>query len=82
MGDFFNQLSTSVANFSQVLFYVNIILHFFFAAAIARDAGNLHKRGLPTQLVSGFVWAFATLLGGVWTALIYWLMHHSSLARR
>ncbi|MGJ3493908.1 hypothetical protein PsalN5692_00163 [Piscirickettsia salmonis] len=80
--DVLNQISASAAHFSQILFYVNVILHFLFAAAIARDAGNLHKRGLPTQLVSGFVWAFATLLGGVWTALIYWLMHHSSLARR
>jgi len=61
---------------------VTVILHMVFAAAVATDAGKLHKQQLQPLLVSGITWAFATLLGGVFIAAIYWLMHHSTLTRR
>lgn len=61
---------------------VTVILHIIFAAAVATDAGKLSKQQLHPLLVSGITWAFATLLGGVFVAAIYWLMHHSTLTRR
>ena len=59
-----------------VILAMTLLIHLLFAGAVARDAGSLHKRGLSTQLVSGITWAFATLMGGVFVAAIYWFIHH------
>lgn len=60
---------------------INGILHLVFAGAVARDAGSMNRLGQKTVLVSASTWAFATLIGGVLTATIYWLLHHSTLTR-
>lgn len=59
------------------LLLVNAFLHLIFAGAVARDSGAMQKRGQPSFLVSGFVWAFATLLGGIFVVLVYWIVHYS-----
>ena len=64
-----------------LLLVINAILHLLFAGAVARDAGNLYKLGQRPALVSAPTWAFATLIGGVMTATIYWFIHHSTLTR-
>lgn len=64
---------------TYLILIMNGILHLIFAGAVARDAGLLHKRNCPTILVSGVTWSFATLVGGVIVATIYWLLHHSTL---
>jgi hypothetical protein len=73
--------SGQLHSFSMLMMMVNAIIHLFFAGAIAKDVGKLYQLGIKPQLVSGSVWAFATLIGGVMTAFIYWLMHYSLLAR-
>lgn len=65
----------------DLLFFVNALLHLAFAGAVAKDAGQLQKIHQKTALVSGATWAFATLLGGVITASIYWFIHHSIITR-
>lgn len=55
---------------------INAILHIIFAGAVAKDAGQLAKRGRHTVLVSSVTWAFATLIGGPLVAVGYWFMHH------
>ena len=75
------QYSNQIQNFYYLLILVNAILHVIFAGAVARDAGNLYKLGQRPALVSAASWAFATLIGGIITAAIYWFIHHSTLTR-
>lgn len=75
------QLGGQIETFFYLIAIINGILHFIFAGAVARDAGNLYRTGQKTVLVSAYTWAFATLIGGVFTATIYWILHHSTLTR-
>ncbi|KTC89908.1 hypothetical protein OQJ18_06500 [Fluoribacter dumoffii] len=75
------QFSTQIQTFLLIMTLINGILHLIFAGAVAHDAGNMNQTGQKTVLVSAATWAFATLIGGVFTATIYWLLHHSTLTR-
>ncbi|MGQ3888760.1 hypothetical protein ACQUW5_06980 [Legionella sp. CNM-1927-20] len=75
------QFSNQITNFNYLLLLINALLHVLFAGAVARDAGSLNKTGQKLALVSAPSWAFATLIGGVVTAAIYWFIHHSTLTR-
>ncbi len=76
-----NQYSDQIQTGYYLLILINGILHLIFAGAVARDAGNLYQLGQRPALVSAPTWAFATLIGGVVTATIYWFIHHSTLTR-
>ena len=79
--DYVNSFSAILQNVNIALAVINIILHIIFASAIAKDTGRLAKMGRTTYFVSGITWAFATLVGGILVAALYWLMHYSSLTR-
>ncbi len=81
LGELANQFGTQIQTFFYLIALINGVLHFIFAGAVARDAGNLNRLGQRPVLVSAPTWAFATLIGGVITATIYWLLHHSTLTR-
>ena len=55
-----------------------IIVHISFAIAVFRDATNLPAPRKPI-FVGPTIWLLATLLGGIFVATIYWIMHHSRL---
>lgn len=78
---FFSQFSGTADHIMLLILLINIVVHLIFAAGIARDIGHLHKLNLPTQIVPGFAWVLAGLIGGVFVGVAYWLVHHSSLAR-
>lgn len=79
--DFMQQYNNQILTMQYLLMLINAMLHILFAGAIARDAGNLYKLGQRPALVSAATWAFATLIGGVITATVYWFIHHSTLTR-
>lgn len=74
----YDNLMNSIETLLMVL---TVLLHLIFASAVAKDAGELDKTGIKPALVSGLVWAFATLVGGVFIAALYWFIHHSKLTR-
>lgn len=52
-----------------------LIVHIAFASAVHKDA-----QVRAVKFVTPGIWGLATLIGGVLTAALYWLIHHSSLA--
>lgn len=76
-----NNLFLPFSSLPIIMLAIKAILHVLFASAIAQDAGRLTKMNRAPFFVSGVTWAFATLVGGVMVAGLYWLMHHSTLAR-
>ncbi|MCX7117957.1 MAG: hypothetical protein NTW94_08695 [Legionellales bacterium] len=79
LADLLQQYNHQLQSFYVMFLVINAILHVIFAGAVARDAGHLYQRGQRPALVSAATWAFATLIGGVFTATIYWFIHHSTL---
>jgi hypothetical protein len=56
---------------------VTAVVHIGFAMAVHRDATRLGDR---VMFVAPFLWAMGTLVGGVLSALAYWIIHYSSLS--
>jgi hypothetical protein len=81
LNNWIQHYATQLETLQYLLLLISGILHLLFAGAVARDAGNLIAIGQRPALVSAGTWAFATLIGGVVTAAIYWFIHHSTLTR-
>lgn len=64
---------------AQVVMLLSFVVHLCFATAVVQDIRRGRLEGLNPWLVGTEVWALATLMGGVFVAAVYWLMHHSSL---
>lgn len=75
----FKTYAEQIESMQLLILLINVVVHVFFAGAVARDAGQIQKLGRDTALVTGYLWAFATLIGGVFVAMGDWLIHHSNL---
>ena len=75
-------INSQLVSIHFIVIFLNAIIHIIFAGAVAKDAGALYNRGCPTIMVSGVTWSFATLIGGVFVATVYWVLHHSTLTRQ
>ncbi len=76
MNNLLSSFMAQIPSIQLMLVIISAILNILFAGAVAKDAGELNKRGLKTHLVSGATWAFAVLVGGPLIAVGYWFMHH------
>jgi hypothetical protein len=65
-----------------VYFIALAIVHVGFAVAIATDAGMLQNEARGPLIAGPVLWTLATLLGGAFVAVLYWLVNHSTLSRR
>jgi hypothetical protein len=82
MMDFFSQFGSINQSLSLLFILLTGILHILYAAGIAKDIGNLAKKSIQPFFLPGIGWVLAALLGGIFTLLVYWLMHHSSLSKK
>ena len=64
------------------LLVLGVVVRCCFAAAIFEDARRLAENGQRTLFVNGIIWSFAVLVGGLLAVLVYWLLHHSHLAKQ
>ena len=67
-----------LVSFPFVSVIVSIVIQVAFAIAVFADAGRL-PNARRTVFVGPVIWFLATLFGGVFTAAMYWIMHHSML---
>jgi hypothetical protein len=64
------------------LFWIAVlVVHISFTIAVSIDASKLITEGTGTVFVGLVTWALAVLLGGVFVAAVYWIIHHSELRR-
>lgn len=63
-----------------LFFVITALIHFAFALGVLNDSELVQRdNGEFTYFTNIWVWALATLLGGVFVAAIYWAIHHSTL---
>ena len=66
-------------DWTACFFGLTFVLHFFFAMGVFSAARGMCTRGEKVMFAPPIVWAFLTLLWGMFVLLPYWLIHHSSL---
>ncbi len=82
MNEVWSQWEPISQNLSLLFLVLSAVLHLLYAVGIAKDIGNLSKKHIQPLFLPGIAWVFAALVGGIFTLLVYWLMHHSSLTRK
>ncbi len=69
-------------NIITMYYLLMAVVHLAFAAAVAKDAGVLQQTRGSTILVGPVMWSFATIIGGVWVAAVFWVLHHLPLLQQ
>lgn len=79
--DIYAQFAQTYNTINIVVIIIGALLNVLFAAGVAKDVSLFTQNKITTRIVPGSVWVLATVIGGVWVAIAYWLVHHSSLFR-
>ena len=66
---------------ATIIFILIVITHIAFAFGVFEDAQQLNDEQRKTYFVGEGVWALSTLIGGIFVAVCYWLLHHSAWSR-
>ena len=75
----FGPQSAGIIQLVAVAFFLTTaIIHIMFAIGVFQSASKL-GRNRGVHFVPEFVWMLATLLGGVFVATAFWVIHHSNL---
>lgn len=69
---------TGLLSSGMLLAPLTLVANALFAIGVYRDTVKV-RMARDIELVSPGVWAFATVVGGIMTAGVYWLIHHSTL---
>lgn len=69
---------TLASTWIYVYWFVYAIANLGCAYFVYQDAIKQNRRALN---IGPYWWAFFSLLGGIWSLLVYWLMQHSSLSK-
>jgi hypothetical protein len=67
--------------FTLVFGILQALLNLALAIAVGIASNRIAGRGEPLTFFGPTLWIVATLVGGVFVAALYWLMHHSTLRR-
>jgi hypothetical protein len=79
--DFASQVLSSMSVWALLPLLANIVVHLAFSAAVFNDASRLHEENQSLAFVGPVIWTLAVLIGGVFVAAAYWLIHHSALRK-
>lgn len=66
----------SVSGISILIVLLTAIVHGCFGVGVYLDAKRLPRKPI---LVPPVVWSLAAILGGLFVAAVYWVIHHSRL---
>ena len=66
--------------FAMLVSLMQMFLHLMLALGVYPAASDRAIRGRKLWFVGAGLWAFATLIGGIFTAGMYWVMHQSTLS--
>ncbi|MCC5453099.1 hypothetical protein LMJ53_15355 [Rheinheimera sp. UJ51] len=74
-------LMTFSLTWSLLPIIATILVHIAFSAAVFNDAKRLQSKHDSLAFVNSWIWSLAVLVGGVFVALAYWVIHHSTIAK-
>lgn len=79
-----HELTTLVSSFgswSVLTMIGTVIVHLAFSASVYNDANTFKNENGNTVLVGPIIWSLSVLIGGVFVALTYWVIHHSAISK-
>lgn len=79
--DILSKLFFIVPQFYITFWLLLFVCHLLFAFGVARDAAAQNTTKQKAYFVAPFVWGLATMVGGFFIVIVYWVFHHSTLRR-
>jgi hypothetical protein len=79
-GDPFIEQNIFIGLIPLILALIALIIHIAFGVAVFKDSTSRRDEARIVWFVHPIFWGGATLVGGVFVAAVYWLIHYSTLA--